>query len=205
MLSLLAVVAAVAAACGPAAIGAGTATTIPSGARGTLPPLERPPLATPPLTGPVGNVDRRFPELSVEPAGERFVVSVVDPAARAWRVRILGTDKRAGDALEVELRTGDVGYELVVRSVVDGVVVDENDLSGMLGEPTTAAGGCHPTLNVCYGSGDMTLPVDGNGEFRIGIDVTGPLSASLGAASASWTKPFVLGEWRETDVLSLVG
>lgn len=188
---LLAVVLALAfvAACGPAAV-APTPSTHPS--------------ATPPPTGGTGNVDgTTHPELTVIEQPGRLLLALTDPPAKAWRLRITGTGAAAGEVLEILVETGDVEFTILVRSLSAGTVADENELTGLIGVPTAAAGGCHPVIAVCYGSTGFDLPADGSGRLEVALDLpdaTGPLTVT--GATSGWTEPFVFGPWVETEAFT---
>lgn len=183
-----------AAACGPAAV-APTPT----------PPASPP--ATPPLTGGnagnggTGNVDgTTHPELEVLEQPGRLLVALTDPAGKAWRLRIAGTGANADERLEILVETGDVEFTVLVRSLSGGELVDETELTGLVGVPTAAAGGCHPTIEVCYGSTGFDLPADGNGRLEVALELptnTDPLTVT--GATSGWTEPFVFGPWVETE------
>ena len=169
---------------------------IPAG--NTPAPIVTPPM-TPPVTGNSGNVRPTYPELAVSnPTQGSVTVAVRDPSARAWRITLAGLGTRAGDRLELEVSTGDIGYVAEMRSIVAGRTIETTDLSGMLGEPTVASGGCHPTLPVCFGSSGVVGPVDANGELSMTYELLAPADVEIRGAVAAWTEPFVLGAWRET-------
>ena len=159
-----------------------------------------------PSTGPHdrGNVDERFPELTVEhDADGSLYVAVTDPLAKAWRIAVRGIADRADDALELVAEVGDVALAVTAREIHGGVVVDELDLTGLGGDGTAASGGCHRTLPVCFGSDGITLPSDGLPTFGADLALLDPGAAFeiVGGTSAWPGEPFVLGPWRETAPL----
>ena len=187
-----------AAVAGCASSGGTTAPPAGPSAASTPTPIASAPV-TPPVTGNSGNVRPGYPELAVSnPTGPSITVAVHDPSARAWRIALAGLGAHAGDRLELEVSTGDIGYVAEMRSIVAGRTVETTDLSGMLGEPTVASGGCHPTLQVCFASSGVAGPVDGNGELAMTYELLTPADVEIRGAVAAWTEPFVLGAWRET-------
>jgi hypothetical protein len=166
-----------------------------------VPSPSSPPVATPPITGGTGNAGTpTYPELAVSQEPGRLLVSVADPRAKAWRIRVEGSGAAAGEVLDILLETSDVEFNLVVRSISGGRVVDENDLTGLVDDPTAAAGGCHPSLSVCYSSAGFVLPADGDGTVEVALDLPEPTSAlRITGATSAWSVPFVLGPWEETE------
>jgi hypothetical protein len=145
-----------------------------------------------------GNVDRTFPELSVE-VSNGYLVTLTDPAAKAWRVDVQGTGPRAGDRLELFVEVGDVAPGAEARIYEDGSLVDVIDMTGMIGVPTAAAGGCHPTLGVCVGSGTITLD-PGTGRLSVLVETLADGSVQITGATADWPdEPFIVGPWRMTE------
>ena len=165
-----------------------------------VPSPSSPPVATPPVTGGIGNAGSpTYPELTVSEEPGRLVVSVADPRAKAWRVRVEGSGAASGEVLDILLETSDVEFNLVVRSISGGRVVDENDLTGLV-DATAAAGGCHPTMSLCYSSAGFVLPVDSNGTFEVVLELPVPPSPlRITGATSAWSVPFVLGPWEETE------
>jgi hypothetical protein len=198
---LAAALVALVAACAPAGVAPDPSSPVPAA------PSPTPAPATPPLTGGVGNAGSpAYPELAVSEEPGRLVVSVTDPRARAWRIIVEGSGAGAGKVLEILLETGDVEYNVVVRSISDGRLVDENDLTGMVDDPTAAAGGCHPAMRVCYSSTGFILPADGDGRLEVTLDLPDPIgSLTVRGASSAWSEPFVLGPWRETEAFTTGG
>lgn len=150
---------------------------------------------------PVGNTAEQYPSLSVGLDGG-YVVELVDPTARAWWIVVSGTGPRSADRIEIVAEAGDVWPGAIVRLYVDGALTDTTDLNGLLGNTTAVAGGCHPTLRLCYSSagvriepaeGRLTLVLDG---AATGIEVRGAVASYEG-------EPFVLGPWRGTDVIAI--
>jgi hypothetical protein len=168
---------------------------------------------TPPLTGGTGgtggtgNVDRpQYPELDVSEEPGSLLVTLADPEAKAWRIRVEGSGAALGSSLEILVETGDVEYNIVARSTSGGALLDENDLTGMVGDPTAAAGGCHPLMPVCYSSAAFTLPSEGSGRLEVGLDLPEPIGAlRITGATSPWFEPFVLGPWRETEAFTTAG
>jgi hypothetical protein len=156
----------------------------------------------PPGTPVVGDVDGRpgRPELTMEPLGDgAFKATLVDPAAKAWRLVVSGTGDRSRDRWEITVETGDTGPTISATEVVGGEIVDVMDLSGFT-DGTATAGGCHATLQVCLDAQGFSLPSDGDGRFSVRLvlpDAAVPLDV-FGATAAWPGEPFVLGTWRET-------
>jgi hypothetical protein len=207
---LLSTIAVAFAACGPAG------AAVPTGSASAESPVPTPrvsapaaspeaptPGATLPATGAkpgVGNTDGRYPELGVTPADPGYVVELVDPTAKAWKLLVAGTGDLSADRLELLVEVGDIEPGVEVRTIIDGKVADSTDLTGLVGDPTAAAGGCHPTLQLCYGSGGMTIdPVDGRLSWV--LERIEPGHFQVGGATAGWPgEPFILGPWRTTGV-----
>ena len=177
-------------------------------------PPDRGPVATPdepygpyptlPLTGgepPVGNTDREFPELSVS-LGDGFLIDLVDPEARAWWIVISGTGASAGDRIEIVAEVGVIWPGAAVRVYVAGELFDTTDMNGLIGNQTAVAGGCHPTLDLCFSSAGVDIrPDDG----RVSVAVQGAAAGSfeIRGATAGWDgEPYILGPWRGTDAVT---
>ena len=160
------------------------------------------PTATPPVDQ--GNVEGDdFPELSVETLDlDTLRVTVEDPEARAWRLVIAGSGEQRFDKLRIEVVTGDIDPLITVTEFVDSEVVESTDLTGY--GRTSAAGGCHPTLHVCFGSDGFRLPRNDDGRLAVRLsvaDATAPLAIT--GATAGWPgEPFILGPWVETDTFT---
>jgi hypothetical protein len=186
---------------------AGCASAVPP----TLPPNEPQPtpiawpsFAPAPASTPsagAGNVgDTGFPELSVEALGSDAVrATIVDPAAKAWRLVITGVGARAGDRLELLVETGDTGPSITATEIRDRAVVGSMDLSGYA-DGTAAAGGCHGTLGACVDSDGFRLPADGDGTFSVHLTLVEPTAAlTITGGTATWpAEPFILGPWQDT-------
>ncbi|HET7727112.1 MAG TPA: hypothetical protein VFK54_07275 [Candidatus Limnocylindrales bacterium] len=148
-----------------------------------------------------GNVDGRFPELTVERNTDGSLhVAVTDPQARAWRIVVRGIADRADDALELVAEVGDVALAVTVREIDGAAVVDELDLTGLGGDGTAASGGCHRALPVCFGSNGIVLPAEGAATFGVDLALLDPRTPlAISGATSTWPgEPFVLGPWRET-------
>jgi hypothetical protein len=170
---------------------------VPSAPAAEGPGTTLPPTVSEPGTG---NTDGRFPELSVSPAEPGYLVELVDPEAKAWKLLIAGTGELSADRLELLVEVGDVAPGVEVRTIVQGKVADSTDLTGLVGDPTAAAGGCHPTLQLCYGSGGMTID-PGEGRLSWVLERIEPGRFQVGGATASWPgEPFILGPWRTTKI-----
>jgi hypothetical protein len=160
------------------------------------------PSPTPPAT-PVdqGNVEGdSFPELSVETIDAGTLrVTLQDPEARAWRLVVAGTGDREFDKLRIDVVTSDVEAVVTVDEIVDSEVVSTTDLTGY--GRTSAAGGCHSTLGVCFGSDGIRLPRNDDGRLAVRLsvaDATGPLAIT--GSTAGWPgEPFILGPWVQTE------
>jgi hypothetical protein len=161
------------------------------------------PYPTLPATGgepPVGNTDRHYPELSVSLDGG-YLIDVVDPAARAWWIVVTGTGVHAGDRLEIVAEVGDIWPGAAVRVYVGGELVDETDMNGLIDNDTAIAGGCHPTLDLCFSSGGLHLDAD-TGRFAVTLEGNPAGPFEVRGATASWDgEPYVLGPWRGTETV----
>ena len=175
-------------------------------------PPEAPPVADPsqpygpyptlPVTGgqpPVGNTDRQYPELSVSREGG-YVIDLVDPEARVWWIVVSGTGANEGDRLEIVAEVGDIWPGAIVNMYVEGELVDTADMNGLIGNSTAVAGGCHPTLDLCFSSAGIDIRPD-DGLLSVALD--GPVGQyEIRGATASWDgEPFVLGPWRGTETV----
>jgi hypothetical protein len=145
-----------------------------------------------------GDVEPSTPELSIE-IEDGYVVSVTDPAAKAWRIAVTGTGTRAGHRLEVIVEVGDIAPGAEVRFELDGQLLDVLELGSMIGADTAASGGCHPTLGVCVSSAD--IDIDGeSGTLTVRFEMLGDGPISIEGATAGWPEePFVLGPWDTTE------
>lgn len=196
------------AACAPAGAAIQIASPVPSPMvfipTSATPTAEEPGTSPSPSPSPSeparGNTTGRSPELSVSAAEPGYAVELTDPAAKAWKILITGTGDLSADRLELLVEVGDIEPAFEVRTIIDGQLVDATDLTGLVGDPTAATGGCHPTLQVCYGSGGMTLdPTDGRLTWL--LERIEPGSFQVGGATAGWPgEPFILGPWRTTAV-----
>lgn len=173
------------------------ATARPTGAAAGA--TAEPPSPSPQPTLPgVGNVDSAYPELGVEPLDGAYRVSVTDPAAKAWRIHLIGTGPTAGDAIELIVEVGDVAPGAAAWFLVGGQYVDVLEFGSLVGMDTAAAGGCHQTLEICVGSDDIAVdPVTGT--LTVDFEVIGDDAVAIQGATADWPgEPFVLGDWRTT-------
>ena len=178
----------------------------------TVTPSEQPsptatprPSAPPKTLPPTGNTGSDYPELAVALDGPGYVIELVDPAAKAWRIVIAGTGTLAGDRLELLVEVGDIAPSVQVSTVIDGEIVDVNELGGILSTPTSAAGGCHPTLQVCYSSGGIAIDLQA-GSVGVVLERLEAGAFTIVGATATWpAEPFVLGPWRSTDPLTTDG
>jgi hypothetical protein len=195
-----------------------TSTVVPTPAPPVAGPVASAPVPTPipspnPVTTPAptptppidqGNVDGdRFPELSVETLDPGTIrVTLEDPEARAWRVVIAGSGDQQFDKLRIEVVTSDIEALVSVTEIVDSEVVGTTDLTGY--GRTSAAGGCHSTLRVCFSSDGIRLPRNDDGRLAVRLsvaDVEGPLAIT--GATAGWPgEPFILGPWVATDTFT---
>ena len=166
----------------------------------TEPSSRAAPPATPGPTAPPveGNVDRTFPELSVEMSAG-YLVSVTDPGARAWRVELRGTGDASHDWLEVFVEVGDVAPGAEARLYAGGHLVDTVEIGALVGADTAAAGGCHPTLDLCVSSG--TIAIDPlAGRVTVLVQALSDEGVEIRGATADWPgEPFILGPWRVTE------
>ena len=158
-----------------------------------------PPATTPRPTMPgLGNVDGTYPELSVELLEGAYRVALTDPAAKAWRIQLMGNGPAAGDGIELIVEVGDVAPGAGAWFLVGGQYVDTLEFGALLGMDTAAAGGCHPTLEICVGSNDISVdPVTGT--LTVTFESLGDDAVTIQGATADWpAEPFVLGDWRTT-------
>jgi hypothetical protein len=178
-----------------------------SAERTPAPTVDPVPTRAPSPTVPVdqGNVDRRFPELAVEPGGPGYVVHVTDPTAKAWRLIIAAAGGASDDRLEIDVEVGDVAPGAEARLYVDGALLDVIDMTGMLGQvpgDSAAAGGCHPALQVCIDSGGISIDPE-TGDVRFVLERIEPGAFDIQGATADWpAERFILGPWRTTEVFS---
>jgi hypothetical protein len=175
-------------------------------------PPEAPPAADPsqpygpyptlPVTGgvpPVGNTDRHYPELSVSRDGG-YVIDLVDPEARAWWIVVSGTGPNDGDRLEIVAEVGDIWPAAIVNVYVAGELVDSAEMNGLIGNQTAIAGGCHPTLDLCFSSAGIDIRPD-DGLLSVALEGTAGVF-DIHGATASWDgEPFSLGPWRGTETV----
>jgi hypothetical protein len=160
-------------------------------------------LAEPTERPNVGGVDGGGggPELTIVALTDDSVqATLLDPAAKAWRLVVAGTGDRGDDRWEIVVETGDVGPTIIATEVVGGKVVDEMDLSGFA-DGTAAAGGCHSTLSVCLDSDGFRLPDNGDGTFSVRFQLPqAQVPLVIRGGTAAWAgEPFVLGPWRDTE------
>jgi hypothetical protein len=191
-------------------LAAGCASAAPPAVTPTASPVEPQPTPiawpsfeppSPPTPRPdAGNVGGNgYPELTVETQGPGAVrVTIVDPAAKAWRLVVAGTGARAGDRLVLLVETGDTGPSITATEIRDDAVVGEMDLSGYA-DGTAAAGGCHGTLGACVDSHGFRLPADGDGTFSVRLALVEPTAAlTITGGTATWpAEPFILGPWQD--------
>lgn len=170
----------------------------PTGAGGTLVPTGTATPSTPALEPDQGNVGGVYPELAVEPA-DGYLVSVTDPAAKAWRIDVRAAGADPLNRLELLVEVGDIAPGAEARIYVDGRLADVIDMTGMIGLETASAGGCHPTLAVCVGSESIAID-PGSGRVSALIQVLDGRRIEIQGATADWPEePFVLGPWRTTE------
>jgi hypothetical protein len=177
-------------------------TVLAACAGGLVAPPSQPygPYPTLPQTGgeqPVGNTTRQYPELSVS-LDRGYLIDLVDPEARAWWIVVAGTGANAGDRLEIVAEVGDIWPGAVVNEYVGGQLVDSTDLNGLVGSATAVAGGCHPTLPVCFSSAGIDVR-PAVGRLSVTLEATALDRLEIGGATASWDgEPYILGPWRGT-------
>jgi hypothetical protein len=148
----------------------------------------------------LGNVDGTYPELSVELVGGAYRVAVTDPAAKAWRIQLMGVGSAAGDGIELIVEVGDVAPGAGAWFLVGGQYVDTFEFGSLLDMETAAAGGCHPTLEICVGSNDIAID-PATGTVTVDFEAVGDAAVVIQGATAVWPEePFVLGDWRTTAV-----
>jgi hypothetical protein len=162
------------------------------------------PYPTLPVTGgepPVGNTDREYPELSVSRA-ESYLIDLVDPEARAWWIVVSGTGANDGDRIEIVAEVGDIWPGAAVRVYVGGKLFDTTDMNGLLGNRTAIAGGCHPTLDLCFSSAGIDIRPD-DGRLSVALQGTAAGSFEVRGATAAWDgEPYIVGPWRGTDAVT---
>jgi hypothetical protein len=157
------------------------------------------PYPTLPATGgqpPVGNTDRQYPELSVS-GMDGYLIDLIDPEARAWWVVVSGTGANEGDRIEIVAQVGDIWPGAVVRVYVDGELFDSTDLNGLIGNRTAIAGGCHPTLGLCFSSAGVDIRPD-DGRLTVALQGAAGAFEIRGATSAWDGEPYTLGPWHGT-------
>jgi len=162
------------------------------------------PYPTLPVTGgqpPVGNTDREYPELSVSRA-ESYLIDLVDPDARAWWIVVSGTGASDGDRIEIVAEVGDIWPGAAVRVYVGGELFDTTDMNGLIGNRTAIAGGCHPTLDLCFSSAGIDIRPD-DGRLSVALQGAAAGSFEIRGATAGWDgEPFILGPWRGTEAVA---
>jgi hypothetical protein len=184
----------------PGAIAAGPPAPVPE----ATPTQPYGPYPTLPVTAgepPVGNTDREFPELSVSRA-ESYVIDLLDPEARAWWIVISGTGAHRGDRIEFVAEVGDIWPGAVVRVYVRGDLFDTTDMNGLVGNRTAIAGGCHPSLDLCFSSAGIDIRPD---EGRLSVALQGVAAGAfeIRGATAGWDRePYILGPWRGTAAVT---
>jgi len=158
------------------------------------------PVVTPaPREGDVEGVQEGTPELGIESAGpDSLDITVADSTAKAWRIRISGTNR--SDRLELIVETGDVAPGIHVDEIVGDEVVSTDDLTAMPDEPTVAAGGCHRTVGVCFASDDIHLD-DAKGILTARFTFRDPSAPiAITGSTADWpAEPFILGDWHDSQ------
>lgn len=176
----------------------------PNPAPVTTPEQPYGPYPTLPATGgapPIGNTDREFPELSVSRA-ESYLIDLLDPEATAWWIVVSGTGANDGDRIEIVAEVGDIWPGAAVRVYVGGELFDTTDMNGLIGNRTAIAGGCHPTLDLCFSSAGIDIrPADG----RLTVSLQGAAADSfeIRGATAGWDgEPYILGPWRGTEAVT---
>ncbi len=200
-LTPLAVLALVVAGCAASTVPPATVT--PSETPGQ--PASPRPSATPRTLPPTGNTGSDYPELAVSLDGPGYVVELVDPSAKAWRIVVGGNGDLATDRLEFLVEVGDIAPGVLVSTVIDGETVEVNELGGIISTPTSAAGGCHPTLQVCYSSGGIAIDLQA-GLVGLVLERLEAGAFTIVGATATWpAEPYVLGPWRSTDPLTTDG
>jgi len=152
-----------------------------------------------PPEGDVEGAQEGAPELAIESDGpDSLEISVADSTAKAWRIRISGTNPT--DRLELIVETGDIAPGIHVDEIVGGEVVSTDDLTRMPDEPTVAAGGCHRTVGVCFSSDGIHLD-DANGVLTARFtfrDPSAPIAVT--GSTAGWpAEPFILGDWHDSQ------
>lgn len=163
------------------------------------------PSAPPRTLPPTGNTGSPYPELSVTTDGPGYVVELVDPTARAWRIVVAGTGFLAADRLELLVEIADIQAAVQVSTVIAGETVEISDLGGILSTPTSAAGGCHPTLQICYSSGGIGIDLE-TGSVGLILERLEAGSFTILGETATWPgEPFILGPWKATDPLTTAG
>jgi hypothetical protein len=157
---------------------------------------------TPTVALPEGDVDgvqEGAPELAIESDGpDSLEISVADSTAKAWRIRISGTD--SADRLELIVETGDIVPAIHVDEIVGNEVVSTDDLTRMPDEPTVAAGGCHRTVDVCFSSDGIHLD-DTDGVLTARFTFRDPSARiAITGSTAGWpAEPFILGDWHDSQ------
>jgi hypothetical protein len=165
------------------------------------------PYPTLPVTGgqpPVGNTDREYPELSVSDTDgtDGYLIDLVDPEARAWWLVVSGTGSNDGDRIEVVAEAGDIWPGAAVRLYVGGELFDSTDLNGLIGNQTAIAGGCHPTLGLCFSSAGVDIRAD-DGRLTVALQGVAAGALEIRGATAAWDgEPYILGPWHGTEAVT---
>jgi hypothetical protein len=201
---LVATAALIVTACGASAVTTlAPATPTPVPAQPNLTPVPgstEEPIATPaPPEGDVDGAQEGAPELAIESDGtDSLEISVADSTAKAWRIRISGTNE--ADRLELIVETSDIAPGIHVDEIVGNEVVATDDLTRMPDEPTVAAGGCHRTVGVCFSSDGIKLD-DANGVLTARFTFRDPSAPiAITGSTAGWpAEPFILGDWHDSQ------
>jgi hypothetical protein len=141
----------------------------------------------------------------VEPVGAVSIrVTLVDPAAKAWRVTVAGVGSSTGEAAPgswtLTVETGDVAPVITTTDTLNGVPGEPQEQQGLeTGHPTGRV--CSVAVPVCIRAASVVLPHDGNGTLVVEIgrsDTTVGLTVT--GATAGWPNdPFMLGPWTTTS------
>lgn len=90
----------------------------------------------------------------------------------------------------------------MVRVYVGGELFDTTDLNGLIGNQTAVAGGCHPTIDLCFSSAGVDIRPD-DGRLSVALDGTAAASFEIRGATAGWdSEPYILGPWRGTEAVT---
>lgn len=156
------------------------------------------------------------PKLSYSKTSSTLTVSLLAPRAGAWQTIVRGTGTKAMYRLTVTAITGDVSWDVRVRSqkLVNNVwkTTRTDDLSPFIdaGPSGGAVGGCDLNVGLCWASNKISVPHGGNDTLKVvfrspkAVFPSPHRSVVLGGAYRLKTsQPFMLGPWKSTPTITV--